>query len=39
MKKCNCKTGYGWKDYKCNKCGGDIRGVWYLTSILPRKQK
>ncbi len=34
MDKCTCKKGYGWKDFKCFKCGGDIRGIWYLTSIL-----
>ncbi len=32
--KCTCDKGYGWKDYKCLNCGGDIRGVWCLTSIL-----
>lgn len=30
---CNCGVCYGWKMYKCVKCGGDVRGVWNLVNL------
>lgn len=38
MMKCICEKCSGWKNFKCRKWGGDIRGVWIMTSILVKSK-
>lgn len=38
LTQCTCKIGYGWIDYKCIKCGKDIRGVWYVTTYAEERR-